>query len=306
MRVAFLPEGRSPSSALDPLWSALWVARRRPDVFFQPGYNPPLRAAAPFVFTIHDLNHLEIPANSSPIKRAYYTLLIRPACRRAFRVLTVSEFSRRAIVAWSGVPADRVINVGNGVGSEFSPEGPSHQPGYRYFLYVGNRKPHKNLPRLLEGYARSGVSDRHVLLLSGDPEPSILRLLPQLGLTGERIRFAGPINDEDLPAYYRGASALLLPSLYEGFGLPALEAMACGTPVIVGDAAALPEIVSGAGLLVEPTSGDSIAAGIRGLDANAGLRRRLRVLGLDRARHYSWEETARRVRSVLHDAIQAC
>jgi glycosyltransferase involved in cell wall biosynthesis len=279
-----IENGPRPLSLPDPLWLACQVIVRRPTVLFSPGFNPPLLCPARFVFTIHDLIHIETPEVSTPAKRLYYRTIVKPACRRAFRVLTVSDYSRSRILAWSGLPAERVVNVGNGVGHPFRPDGPRYQPGFPYILYVGNSRPHKNLARLFQafrGLARPDVK----LVLAGTP--------------GREIA-----GDEELAAMYRGASFLVLPSLVEGFGLPALEAMACGTPVVVSRTPALAETTGGAGLLFDPLDPGDMARTMASALDDSDLRARMSAAGLERARCFSWDQVAARILAVLLEASE--
>src|SRR5438552_7796245 len=140
------------------------------DTFFSPGYNAPLWFRGRLVFTIHDLNHIDRPENASALKSIYYERVMKPACRRADKILTVSEFSRRRIVEWSGVSSDRVVNVGNGVDPSFNVDAAPHRPGYRYVLCVGNRKQHKNEARVMRAFARLGDRSLH-LVYTGDASP---------------------------------------------------------------------------------------------------------------------------------------
>jgi glycosyltransferase involved in cell wall biosynthesis len=266
-------------SVLDPLATTLAALRLRSGVYFTPGFNPPLRSSVPVVFCIHDLIHLRFPAESTPARRAYYRLVVGPAARRAFRVLTVSEYSRREILDWSGLPEERVQVAGNGVAAVFHPEGPRHQPGYPYFLHVGRRAAHKNVERLAAAHAASRCG-REVRLL-----------------------FTGDLDDEQLAAHYRGAVALAFPSLYEGFGIPIVEAMACGTPVLTSNATAIPETAGeGNALVVDPLSVDSIAAGLDRMAEDSALRENLRQRGLVRAAAFSWDQVGKKVNDVLRTA----
>ncbi len=279
-----------PLSLLDPLRVAFTLLRARPPIYFSPGFNPPLFSPVPFMFTIHDLIHLDVPEESSFSKQLYYALFVRPAARRAFRVLTVSEYSRKRIAGWAGIPLEKVVVVGAGADARFSPDGPAHAPGYPYILCVANRKPHRNLPRLLEAFALLDDSDLR-LVLSGDPDPDTVHLALRLGVYS-RLVFAGLIPEAGLPAYYRGATLVAVPSLYEGFGLPALEAMACGTPVACSDATSLPEVVGDAALLFNPHDAGAIMRALSRLLGDAALRDELRRRGLERATRFSWERTA--------------
>jgi len=293
---------RRPWHPLDPALLGFELWRERPKLFFSPGYNSPVGWPRPFVFTLHDLNHLCVPENSNALKRAYYQLMIRPACLRAAFVLTVSEYSRGEIAAWAGIDERRVVNVGNGVGEPFTAEGPKYDPGYSYLLYVGSHKAHKNLPRLLEAYAISGVRKEVKFIMTGTPSPVLKAKMEELRL-GTDVNFVGIADNEELAHLYRGALGFTFPSLYEGFGLPPLEAMACGTPVLTSNVCSLPEVVGKAGILVDPLNVEAIADGIRCLVENADMRASLRRSGLRRAREFTWEHTARKTADVLNQVL---
>jgi len=292
---------RRPSHPLDGLLlgAALW--RRKPNLFFSPGGNPPIGWPGPFVFTLCDLNLLCIRENSTAAKRAYYRHVIRPACHRAASVLTISEYSKREICAWAGLSEEKVVNVSCAVGPPFTTFGGKHDPGYPYLLYVGNRKPHKNLPRLLEAYSLSGVRRDAKLVLSGHTDRQTSERIDRLGLNGD-VLFLDLSSDLDLSNAYRGALGLVFPSYYEGFGLPPLEAMACGTPVLTSNVCSLPEVVGDAAALIDPFDVEAIADGIRRLVHDGSLREELRAKGLIRADSFSWNETARRTWAVLQMA----
>jgi glycosyltransferase involved in cell wall biosynthesis len=176
-----------------------------------------------------------------------------------------------------------------------------HTPGYPYLLYVGNRKPHKNLTRLLQGFGHSGPRRDLYLVLTGMPDAALNQLITALRLQ-DRVVYAGHLSEPELAAYYRGAVALVCPSLYEGFGLPPLEAMACGTPVVTSNCTALPEVVEEAAVLVDPYDVEAIAWGIQRVVDDQGLRQDLAHKGLIRAQQFTWEHTAARVWQVLQEA----
>lgn len=266
-------------SVLDPLATTLAAARLREGAYFTPGFNPPLRAPVPFVFCVHDLIHLRFAAESTPARRLYYRLVVRPAAQRAARIVTVSEHARGEVLEWAGLPEERVAVAGNGVAAAFAAEGPRHAPGYPYFLYVGRRAAHKNVERLRAAHAAARCGREIRLLL------------------------AEGLSDAQLAAHYRGAVALAFPSLYEGFGLPIVEAMACGTPVLTSSATAMPETAGeGNALLVDPRRVESIADGLDRLAEDAALRERLRERGLERAKAFSWTAVAAKVGGVLRQA----
>ncbi len=295
-----LENGPRPLSPLDPLWTEWQILHRRPRLYFSPGFNPPALCAAPLVFTIHDLLQIRIPEVSTLAKRAYYAAIVRPACRRAVCVRVVSEDSRAQVLEWTALPDHRVVNVGNGVGPPFGPAGERYQPGYRYILYAGNFRRHKNLDRLFAAF-RDLRSPELRLLLTGDPDTAILRGVEQHGVAG-RTEFAGRVSDAVLARLYRGAELVVQPSLGEGFGLTALEAMACGVPVVASRASALPEVVGCAAELVDPLDPADIRRGIERVLADRELRASMARAGVERAKSFNWDAVASRVRGVLEDA----
>jgi glycosyltransferase involved in cell wall biosynthesis len=300
-----VPLKTDPDSPLDPwrLTRALGKLTQN-DLFFSPGYNPPLKCPAPFVFTVHDLNHLDRPENSSPLKRLYYVLVIKRACHLAARVFTVSEFSRKRIIEWSGVSPEKVVNVGCGVGPEYHPEVAPYELPFPYVLCVSNRRKHKNEFRQLEAFAKSGLPDEIHFVLTGDATEELSDFVKRHQIA-KRVHFLGLIPDAHLPSLYRSARALTFVSLYEGFGLPVLEAMACGTPVITSNTSALPELAGDAALLVDPTSVEQISEAMARVVTDTELRSQLRERGLRQAARFSWAATVERVRQLLSsDAIR--
>jgi glycosyltransferase involved in cell wall biosynthesis len=292
----------SPSSPLDAVrffFQTLTFSKK--DLVFSPGYNAPLFIRCPFVFTIHDLNHIDRSENSSFLKRLYYQWIMRRACRHAQAVLTVSEFSKRRIVDWSGIRAERVINVGNGVDAEYSPSASAYRPGYSYVLSVSNRKAHKNEPRLIEAFSRASISDEVRLLFTGAPTKAVLETIAQCKLE-QRVTFIGRVAEADLPGLYRGALALAFPSLYEGFGLPVIEAMACGCPVLTSNTTSLPEVAGDAAVLVDPTSVQAIAEGISAVCNDELLRADMIRKGYLQAASFSWDEVVRKADMALKRA----
>jgi glycosyltransferase involved in cell wall biosynthesis len=272
-------------------------------VVFSPGYNGPLSMIRPFVFTLHDLNHIDVPANGSILKRLYYRLVIKRACQAASRVLTVSEFSRNRIADWSGVAADKIVNIGNGVDPLYQPKGPCYQAGHPYLLVVGSsRKPHKNDVRLIEAFSRAGIDTSVKLLLTGAPTKELEDVAKRCGVDS-RIRFLGCVKTEELPPLYRGALALLFPSLYEGFGLPIVEAMACGTPVLTSACTGTEEVAADAAVTIDPYSTEKIAEGIKKITEDSDLRVELKLKGLERAAIFNWDKVADRIRLVLEETI---
>lgn len=293
---------RKPSHPLDPVLLGAMLQHRNPDLFFSPGYNSPLGWSGPFIFTLHDLHHLRVAENSSALKRSYYEYVIKPACHKSIAVLTVSEYSRREIAAWANLREEKVVNVGNGVGAPFSPSGERYEPGYPYLLYVGSRKAHKNLARLLQAYSISGVRQHVRLILSGQSDKETARHIIRLGLEKD-VTFHITESNDDLAKAYRGAVGFVFPSLYEGFGLPPVEAMACGIPVLASAVCSLPEVVGDAAILVQPQDVEDIAQGIRRLVNDSVLRSQLREKGLQRAKLFCWRDTARKAALIIDAAV---
>jgi glycosyltransferase involved in cell wall biosynthesis len=289
-------------SLMDPLASSLALARCCHGCFLSPGFNAPLHSPIPFSFTIHDLIHLRVPGESSRVRRLYYATVVRPAAKRAARIFTVSEYSRREIIEWAGVDERRVVVVGNGVSEAFTP-GPVDRtslPERPYFLHVGRRASHKNVGRLLAAYAASRAGAHVDLVFTGHADESTLGAARRLGIPDSCLRFSGNVNDAALANLYRGATALVFPSLYEGFGIPIVEAMACGTPVITAKATATPEVAGeGNALLVDPEREDELAAAIVRVLEDQALRERLAARGLERAREFTWSNVAKRVEDGL-------
>ena len=301
--VRCLPVKAKPLSILDPLNVAISIARERPDLYFSPAFNPPLWSKAPFIFTIHDLIHIHVPEEKSWIKDIYYRFVIKPALNKARYVITVSEFSRGEIVEWARISSSKVCVVGNGVEPIYRPGGNTHMPGYPYFINVGNHKPHKNIVRLIQSFAHSNIPKDVHLVLTGEPDKLLRKQVADLGLDG-RVVFSGFIPEPDLPAYYRGALALLFPSLYEGFGLPIIEAMACGTPVITSKITAMPEVAADAAVLVDPYDCEHIRRAVEEVYYNKGLCSCLKDKGFARAKHFSWEGVVNRMKYILKNEIE--
>lgn len=253
----------SSSSPKDPWFLRQQIQKYKPDLFYSPGYNPPVWTDTPFIFTVLDLMHLDIPEESSLAKKLYYQMIIKPAVHRAYRVMTISEYSKQRIVEWSGVNPDKVIVTYCGLDTDyFSHEGEAHHHKKPYFFYCGNQRAHKNLPRLLQAFSAMSDAFDVDLLLSGKKNDELFKQAQSLGIA-DRVIFTGFISEEDLPKYYRGAQAIVVPSTCEGFGFPALEGFSAGRVVVTSDITAIPEVVDDQAILVDPFSIDSITMGLR-------------------------------------------
>lgn len=289
---------------IEPAWLASITYIKKPSVYFSPGFNPPLFCKCPFIFTIHDLIHIDVIEESTRLKRLFYSNVVRPATKRAFKVLTDSNYSKARILEWTNISEESVTVVGCGVNDIFFTETTPYLPGFPYLLYVGNQKPHKNLPRLIQAFSHSGLYSDFRLLISGDPNNTLIKEAAKFNIENKVI-FTGFIPDAEMPSYYRGAHAFLYPSLYEGFGLPPIEAMAAGTPVLTSDATCLPEVVGDAALTVDASDIDALSENLARICYDASLRDQLAKRGRLHARSYSWDKTARLVYESLSDALAA-
>ncbi len=289
----------NPASPIDSWLLSRTLSRlERTDVFFSPGYNTPLFCRAPFVFTIHDFSHIHCPENNSLQVQLYYATVMRRACRQAARIVTVSDFTRNEIIEWSRVSAEKVVNVGNGVDTTYHPEGDPYGLPFPYLLSVSNRKPHKNECRIVKAFATADLDSRIHLVFTGEPTPKISRWIDTQQVRS-RVDFLGIVPEQNMPSLYRSALALIFPSLYEGFGLPILEAMACGTPVLTSNITAMPEVAGGAALLVDPRSIEAIACGMERIVCDSRLREQASLKGIIRADQFRWATTCEKVRQLL-------
>jgi glycosyltransferase involved in cell wall biosynthesis len=293
----------SPAAPLD-TWLLSRALRQleHTDLFFSPGYNTPVFCAARLVFTIHDLTHIHCPESRRPQVQLYYATVMKRACRRAARIITVSEFTRKQIIGWSGVAPEKVVNVGNGIESTYHPQGDSYAPGFSYLLSVSNRKPHKNEFRIVEAFAKADLDPRMRLVFTGETTEKLSHWI-DIQQVRSRVEFMGNVPEESLPALYRGAQALIFPSLYEGFGLPILEAMACGTPVVTSNLTAMPETAGFAAVFVNPRSVEEIANAMERIIGDSSLRNQMRDRGIVRASEFSWEATCLRVAQQLREVV---
>ena len=190
--------------------------------------------------------------------------------------------------------------VNCGISDNLTPTGLKYFSGYPYLLYVGNHKPHKNLPRLLQAFAEAKIDPEIRLILTGQPDANLTEIIRKNKIQ-ERIVFCGALSETQLAEYYRGASGVLFPSLYEGFGLPVAEAMACGIPTLTSNVTSLPEVAGDAALLIDPYEVDAIAHGIEQIANDAILRQQLIRNGLERVKLFSWDKTAIAIQQILNE-----
>jgi glycosyltransferase involved in cell wall biosynthesis len=274
------------------------LRRIQPDVAHFQHVLPPL-APRSSVITVHDLSFEYLPDVMSLRDRTIFRTLVPRSARRAACVLTVSEWTKRDLVEHYRLAPERIVVTPNGVDPTFSPDGPVR--GDRTdLLFVGAIQPRKDPVTALEALALldDALSLRFVgpEKLGGD---EVRAAVARLGLVG-RVEFLGHVAKSELAALYRGAACLVFPSRYEGFGLPVLEAMACGTPVVASSAGALPEVAGNAAVLVEPGNPEALASGV---ESALAQRERLVTAGLQRVRRFSWRESARRTLNVYRGLL---
>jgi glycosyltransferase involved in cell wall biosynthesis len=285
------------------------------DLFHATNYVLPRAPGVPLVVTVHDLTLLRYPELGTPALRRIVARTAQ-SVREARRVIADSEATRRDVVELLGVEERKVRAVPLGCDAAFAPGDPDaagREVARRFgverpfVLHVGTIEPRKNLERLLSAFGRARAREglAHVLVLAGAPgwgSAPVERRVAEEGLQ-DAVRFTGPVSRDGLLALYRAADLFVYPSLYEGFGLPLLEAMACATPVVTSDAASLPEVAGDAALLVDPRDEEALTAAIlRGL-ADEALRARLRDAGPQRARRFSWQRCAAETLRVYDEAL---
>ncbi len=276
------------------------------DLLHSPAYVAPLFATIPVVVTIPDVIAFLHPKLCRFANRVHFRLFLPAVAKRARRIITVSETSKRDIMRVLSVSGDRIDVVANGVHSQFTMSiSPAILQDVRrtyslpdhYLLYVGNIEPKKNLERVIEAHSllRNRYGVRRDLVIVGRKAwlcADVFKKVRELG-TEQSVSFTGYVPRDHLPSLYNLADAFLFPSLYEGFGIPPLEAMACGTPVVASNTPALKEVTAGAALLVDPLSAEAIAAETNRILTEPELREDVVQKGIECAKLYSWERAAR-------------
>ena len=316
-----------PSAALNPAFKSIpcslspfslsqqWVIpnllrRNGAAIYHSLYYLMPYRLPVPVVLTCYDFIPLIFPEYFNFRQRVIYRVANRLAFRAASSIVAISETTRRDATRLMSIEPDRIRAIPLGVDAKFSPspalEVERVRAKYRlpeqYVLYVGANKPHKNLPRLVEAW---GIVERKLtapaaLVIAGywdDRYPEARQIAEKLNLSGS-VLFAGPVGESDLPALYTGATLFVFPSLYEGFGLPILEAMACGTPVACGRTDALAEVAEEAAVLFDPSDPSAIAEGLTGLLSDPEKLQSFKQAGLAHAGAFSWEKTAQKTMEI--------
>jgi glycosyltransferase involved in cell wall biosynthesis len=277
-------------------------------VYHSPYFLMPYRPGCPGVVTVHDLIPLRYPADYSPGARLVFAAGIRLAVRAASRVIVVSQASARDLQSYLRASPNKLAAIPEAPDPIFRPQSAEAIGQVRaryklpsdYVLYLGSNKPHKNLPRLVRAFAQLAPATvgATILVIAGQWDDRYPQAKAAAQAAPGRVRFLGPVAQADLPALYAGATLFAFASVYEGFGLPPLEAMACGVPVVCSNTAALAEVVGEAALLFDPLDLAQMRAVLERALSDGELRAELARRGLERARQFSWEQTARQTLDV--------
>lgn len=287
--ISFGGRARAWNLPRDGLWYpfVLGASSRRYDVLHCPTYRGPVRSSVPLVVTVHDLAVFRHPRAFNRWSRTYGPLVVPRVLRAARRIIAVSEFTKQELIELLSVAADKIRIVRNGIDEAFTRAGPAAEGDY--VLAVGTLEPRKNLPRIAAAVRRAGLELRVVGA----------RGWGEVDVDGDGVHWLGDVPDDELARLYRGARCFAYASLYEGFGIPVLEAMACGTPVVTSRGGGTEEVADGAAILVDPLDPTDIATGIE----RAVLKRdELVRRGRERARAFTWSAAAEATVEVYNEA----
>lgn len=267
------------------------------------------------VTIVYDMSYKACPDTVRERTKIWLELTLRPSCQRADMIVTISEFSKREIIRYLDIVPEKIVVMPCAADhtrfradiSEVQIENVKKKYGFsgEYFLYLGTIEPRKNIQRIIDAYAglKKKYRDAPRLVLAGGKGwkcDSVYESVRELHMPKD-ILFTGYVSEEDAPPLMAGAKAFLFPSLYEGFGIPVIEAMACGTPVITSNTSSLPEVAGDAGLLVDPYSEEEMSRAMEKLMLDEGLCQELSAKGVDRARRFTWEHSAGILRDVYRE-----
>lgn len=289
---------------------------KKPDIFFQPNYiSFPMLTRVPTITMVHDLSHIHY-AQFHPKERVeYFNKKLKRSLDASDLIIAISHYTKKDLIAQGLAPEEKIVVIYNGVAEHFKPL-EQHRDVQKvlrkygvqpkgFFLFVGTLEPRKNLQLLLKAYLEyhKRSSDPTPLLLAGGIgwRSEYFDELLQEALRLPEVKKLGYVNDEELAILYAGAKVFIFPSLYEGFGLPPLEAMASGTAVIASDASSIPEVVGDAGILIDPYSKEELLEAMMLLDSDDALRQKYERLGIERAKRFSWRESAKKLHAIFED-----
>ena len=300
------------------LWDQLavpWVTRKlQLEVIFNPKFTVPLLHPAKKIFVLHGSEWFAIPRHFKWYDRLYCRALVPWYCRRADAFIAVSNKVKEDAVRYVHADPNKIFPVHNAIDprqfhliedeARLATVRARHRLPEKFVLWVGQIESRKNVKRLLRAFAAIAGEFPHQLVIAGEQRWSTREELSEVAELGleRRVQFLGWVAHTDLPAIYRLAELFAFPSLYEGFGIPLVEAMACGCPILTADTCAPPEVLAGAGYLVDPYDIEAIATGLRATLSDPALRASMIARGLERAKEFSWEKSAREVLAVF-DAV---
>ncbi len=290
------------------------IKREKIDVFLTPYFKAPLFLSSRMVLIINDLIPLFFPEEHSKMGRLYFKFMSKTAGRKAARIMTISEHSKRDVVKFLRLPADKIMAIHLGVEERFRPSDirkdeirKKYSLPQKFILYVGNLSPHKNVYSLIRSYALLPVElkENYKLVLGASKSDKYFsdvdKVMREMKLTKD-VSFTGFIEHKDLPSVYCMSSLFAFPSLYEGFGLPPLEAMACGCPVVSSNASSMPEVLGDAVLFFNPYHVEEMSQAIRRMLEDENLRNGFRQKGFERAKLFTTEKMTTRVLDILEAA----
>lgn len=306
-----------------PMYRLIWeqttfprlVHRAEVDLLHSLHYTQPVRLGCPSIVTIHDMTFFLFPDLHTRSKRLFFPFAIRSSVRRADALIAISESTRQDSIRLLGVSPQKIFTTQLGITDEFrvvkdnellAKVRKKYDLPEEFVLYVGLVEPRKNIPFLIRAYkslADEGI--KHNLVIVGRigwMYQEVFKQIEELGLEG-RVQFTGYLPQDDLPMVYNLASLFVYPTKYEGFGLPALEAMACGTPVVTTAISSLPEIVGDAGMLIPPGDEQALASAMAEVLHDSTLFNQLRTRGLQRSEHFTWERTAQQTLKVYQQVL---
>jgi glycosyltransferase involved in cell wall biosynthesis len=290
------------------MWEQLaWplaAIRHKVDLLHSMAFVTPLVRLSPAVVTVYDLSFIHHPQRYPALKRVYLTSQTRRSCQEAERVMTISESGRQDVHRYYGIPLDQIDVVRPGVSQIFTPRNGAEVEAFRnreklarrFILHVGTLQPRKNIEVLLDAFAQLRRTDLELILVGGKgwSYQSIFNRVEELGLV-DKVRFPGYVSDADLPLWYNAADVLVFPSVHEGFGLPVIQSMACGTPVIAAKTSAIPEAAGSAALFFEPHDVSALAEHIAAILDDRQIADTMRQRGLEQACEFSWQKAGQQL-----------
>lgn len=293
------------------------IARKaQVDILHQPCFSVPILYRGKKIVTVHDIIPLKFPGNLPLASRLFYSKWMTYSYKFSDAIIADSECTKADIVKYLKISPQKIRVIHLAVAENFKPASSKskveqiknkYHTGEKYFLHVGTIEPRKNLPFLVEAYfdaVKSGIKENLVIVgKRGWYYDKLFRSIHNLHLE-QKVIFAGYVDDEDIPFLYCGATAFVFPSIYEGFGLPPLEAMACGTPVICSNTSSLPEVIGDAGILISPNNKPAWSKQMFEISRNKKLAQNLKIMGLKQAKKFSWEKTARETIEVYKDVLK--